>query len=312
MWDKINELSKRKIYITDGSYLILEQTSAFFAIDVNSGKNLHIGAKELNLLACSEICRMIKVLGIGGKIIIDFLPCSKSEKKVIYDFRQEDIQNNGQGAPLTPIFHHILSKKINQNFNIKFPIGFLNIGGIANVTKVINDSDNFQNNLSAFDIGPGNCLIDEWVRNNSNKKFDKNGELSNAGKVDQLILNQAIDNFKINSYSQSLDIKNFDVSFAKGLTLEDAFLYLRDSDGNLVAYDDQSGGNNNAQIIYTATESGTYYLDAQSYVDLYTGAYTLTATNLGGDDDGGGDQPNDDYSSDTNTTGSLTVGIKSI
>ena len=38
------------------------------------------------------------------------------KKKVIYDFRQADIQNNGQGAPLTPIFHHILSKKINQNF----------------------------------------------------------------------------------------------------------------------------------------------------------------------------------------------------
>ena len=72
----------------------------------------------------------------------------------------------------------------------------MNIGGIANVTKVINGSDNFQNNLSAFDIGPGNCLIDEWVRNNSNKKFDKNGELANAGKVDQLILNQAIDNFE--------------------------------------------------------------------------------------------------------------------
>ena len=52
------------------------------------------------------------------------------------------------------IFHHVLSKKINQNFNIKFPIGFLNIGGISNVTKVKNDSDDFQNNLSAFDIGP--------------------------------------------------------------------------------------------------------------------------------------------------------------
>ena len=68
------------------------------------------------------------------------------KKKVIYDFRQADIQNNGQGAPLTPIFHHILSKKIYQNFNLKFPIGFLNIGGITNVTKVTNDSDNFQNN----------------------------------------------------------------------------------------------------------------------------------------------------------------------
>ena len=43
------------------------------------------------------------------------------KKKVIYDFRQADIQNNGQGAPLTPIFHHILSKKIYKNFDIKFP-----------------------------------------------------------------------------------------------------------------------------------------------------------------------------------------------
>ena len=86
LWDKIDELSQRKIYIPNGSYIIFEQTSAFFAIDLNSGKNLKVGPKELNLLACGEICRLIKVLGIGGKIIIDFLPCSKSEKRAIYDF----------------------------------------------------------------------------------------------------------------------------------------------------------------------------------------------------------------------------------
>ena len=157
------------------------------------------------------------------------------KKKVVYDFRQADINNNGQGAPLTPIFHYILSKKIHQNYNINFPIGFLNIGGIANVTKVNNNSDNFQNNLSAFDISPGNCLIDEWVRNNSDKKFDKNGELSKAGKVDQLILNQVIDNFIINSYSQSLDIKNFDVSFARGLSLEDGCATITDFTAYLIS-----------------------------------------------------------------------------
>ena len=143
------------------------------------------------------------------------------KKKVIYDFRQADIQNNGQGAPLTPIFHYILSKKINQYYNINFPLGFLNIGGIANATKVTNILDEIQKNILASDVGPGNCLIDEWVRNNSNQKYDRNGELAKAGKVDKLILNQAIDNFKINSYSESLDIKNFDVSFARGLSLED-------------------------------------------------------------------------------------------
>ena len=84
-------------------------------------------------------------------------------------------------------------------------------------------------------MGPGNCLIDEWVRNNSYKKFDKNGELAIAGKVDQLILNQAIDNFKINSYSQSLDIKDFDVSFARGLSLEDGCATITNFTGYLIA-----------------------------------------------------------------------------
>ena len=157
------------------------------------------------------------------------------KKKVIYDFRQADIQNNGQGAPLTPIYHYILSKKINQNYNIKFPIGFLNIGGIANATKVINISDQIHNNLYAFDIGPGNCLIDEWVRKNSNKKFDKDGDLAKIGNVDELILNQTIDNFRITSYSQSLDIKNFDVSFARGLSLEDGCATITNFSAYLIA-----------------------------------------------------------------------------
>ena len=173
--------------------------------------------------------RITNQLG-DGKLLSQII-----KKKVVYDFRQADINNNGQGAPLTPIFHHILSKKIHQNYDINFPIGFLNIGGIANVTKVTNNSDNFQNNLSAFDIGPGNCLIDEWVRNNSDKKFDKNGELAKVGRVDQLILNQAIDNFIINSYSQSLDIKNFDVSFARGLSLEDGCATITDFTAYLIS-----------------------------------------------------------------------------
>ena len=52
------------------------------------------------------------------------------KKKVIYDFRQEDIANKGQGAPLAPIFHNLLSNNINQKYKIKFPICLLNIGRI--------------------------------------------------------------------------------------------------------------------------------------------------------------------------------------
>ena len=173
--------------------------------------------------------KVSKQLG-DGKLLSQLV-----KKKVVYEFREADIQNNGQGAPLTPIFHYLLSKKINEKKNIGLPLGFLNIGGIANATKVINISAKIQENLLAFDIGPGNCLINDWVRNNSNKKFDKNGELAISGKIDKLILNQTIENFKIEKYSHSLDIKNFDVSFARGLSLEDGCATVTDFTGYLIA-----------------------------------------------------------------------------
>ena len=173
--------------------------------------------------------KVSKQLG-DGKLLSQLL-----KKKVVYDFRQADILNNGQGAPLTPIFHYLLSKKINEKQNTLSPLGFLNIGGIANVTKVSNTSRDIHKDLLAFDIGPGNCLIDNWVRNISNKKFDKNGELAISGKIDKLILNQTIENFKIEKYSQSLDIKDFDVSFARGLSLEDGCATVTGFTGYLIA-----------------------------------------------------------------------------
>ena len=173
--------------------------------------------------------KISKQLG-DGKLLSQII-----KKKVIYDFRQEDISNNGQGAPLTPIFHYMLSKKINNKYNIDFPIGFLNIGGIANATKITNNSEEISKNLLAFDIGPGNCLIDTWIRKNTNKKIDKNGEIALAGKIDQLILNQAIDNFKIKKYLKSMDIKDFDISFARGLSLEDGCATITNFTAYLIA-----------------------------------------------------------------------------
>ena len=139
---------------------------------------------------------------------------------VINKFRQNDLDNNGQGAPLTPIFHGLVSKKIQENFNLEYPMNIINIGGITNVSQIIN-SENLEKNIFAYDIAPGNCLIDEWIRKNSNKRYDENGEIANKGKVNDLILNQAIENFEIVSIKESLDIKNFDLSFAKGLSLQD-------------------------------------------------------------------------------------------
>ena len=151
------------------------------------------------------------------------------KKKVIYNFRENDMCNGGQGAPLTPIFHQLL---INQN-KIKLPTCILNIGGIANITIV--SSEDF-NDLKSYDIGPGNCLLDEWIRKNSKEKFDKNGELAKIGKTDQAILNQAIDNFDSikNNKNLSFDVKDFDLNFVRGLSMKDGLSTLTDFTATII------------------------------------------------------------------------------
>ena len=61
-----------------------------------------------------------------------------TKKRVIYDFRQNDLKNGGQGAPLTPIFHNaMVNKYLNKELNKFYSVEVLNIGGIANITKPI-------------------------------------------------------------------------------------------------------------------------------------------------------------------------------
>ena len=108
-----------------------------------------------------------------------------SKKKIIFNFRKNDILNGGDGAPLTPLFHQLLTlkKKIN------LPVCILNIGGISNITIINNSIGN--ENFFSLDIGPGNCLIDKWVRKNSQKKYDYNGTLALSGEKNEVILEQA-------------------------------------------------------------------------------------------------------------------------
>ncbi len=159
--------------------------------------------------------KVSKQLG-DGKLL-----SSLTKKIVINNFRQNDLNHGGEGAPLTPIFHNLISNIINKKFQVKLPINMINIGGITNVTQIEDYSNDLKKNFFAYDIAPGNCMIDRWVRNHSKSKFDKYGNYAASGKVDNLILNQAIDNFEIKSFDKSLDIKDFDLSFVKGLSFED-------------------------------------------------------------------------------------------
>ena len=195
--------------------------------------------------------KISKQLGDGN------LMSQLTKKKVVYDFRQKDLINKGQGAPLTPIFHNLLSKNINIKHQVEFPICFINIGGISNITKIIKKDEKLEENLEAFDSGPGNCMIDEWVRKNSKNNFDQDGSIAKSGKINQLILNQAIDNFRMSSFEKSLDIKDFDISFARGLSLEDGCATITNFTAYLIAKGiEYSNGNNDKNIKYLVCGGG--------------------------------------------------------
>ena len=205
-----------------------------------------------------------------------------TKKKVIYDFRKEDLINKGQGAPLTPIFHNLLSKIINEKNSIEFPICFLNIGGISNITKIKKNDENIEENIEAFDSGPGNCMIDDWVRKNSKYNFDENGSIAKSGKIDQLILNQSIENFKIDSFDKSLDVKDFDISFARGLSLEDGCATITNFTAYLIAKGiEQANGSNNKVIKYLLCGGGrkNSFL-IQSIKDYLTNKKNISLTSI--------------------------------
>ena len=153
-----------------------------------------------------------------------------SKKTIIYNFRKNDLQNGGEGAPLTPVFHKLIVK---QN-RIELPVCILNIGGITNVT-LIDDYD--QDSFLSRDLGPGNCLIDEWIRNKTKKKFDKNGDIAKRGKINNLIVNQALDNFE-NKFKQktlSFDTKDFSLGFVRGLDLDDGAATLTEFTARIIS-----------------------------------------------------------------------------
>ncbi len=129
-----------------------------------------------------------------------------TKTKVVYDFRRNDLKKGGQGAPLTPIFHKLLVKK----FNFKKPLAILNIGGISNATFI-----NLDNKIYSADIGPGNCLIDQWIKFNSKKNYDYNGLLGRSGKVKEKFLDMIFKNILINKKKRSLDTYEFNISFLK-------------------------------------------------------------------------------------------------
>lgn len=100
---------------------------------------------------------------------------------VAHDFRSADVAAGGQGAPLAPIFHAALAARLDR------PVAVLNIGGVANLTWIGSDG-----RLVAFDTGPGNGPLDDWVQRLTGHPFDADGALASAGQADHAVLQRLL------------------------------------------------------------------------------------------------------------------------
>jgi len=122
---------------------------------------------------------------------------------VVGDFRQADIAAGGQGAPLAPLYHQAIA----QSKGADFPAAFLNIGGVGNVTYISNCLSRESGNLDgehkkapvstgaadfkeilAFDTGPGNALMDDWMLEHTGRRYDEDGALAATGTPDMAIV----------------------------------------------------------------------------------------------------------------------------
>jgi anhydro-N-acetylmuramic acid kinase len=121
---------------------------------------------------------------------------------VVADFRTADVAAGGQGAPLASALHAALAAGLDK------PAAFLNVGGVANVTWVGPDGA-----LVAFDTGPGNALIDDWVLRQTGVPVDRDGRLAASGRIDEDILSDLLDNRYFDAPPpKSLDRGDFDPS----------------------------------------------------------------------------------------------------
>lgn len=135
---------------------------------------------------------------------------------VVHDMRANDMVHGGQGAPLVPAYHAALAASLPQDLQ-RFPVAFVNIGGISNVTFVPAAGDPV-----AFDSGPGNALIDQWVSGEGGVPFDADGMIASEGGVIRAVVERYMESpFFERAAPKSLDRNDFTLDLAAGLELAD-------------------------------------------------------------------------------------------
>jgi anhydro-N-acetylmuramic acid kinase len=153
---------------------------------------------------------------------------------VVYDLRAADVAAGGQGAPLVPVYHQALAERLPQR-----PVAFLNLGGVANITwvgtsgvrphshtlqptQVGSDPTDDRPGLVAFDTGPGNALLDDWMHRRTGKAQDTDGAMAQSGQIDEGVLRTLLSHPYFGALPpKSLDRNAFDLVPLNGLCAED-------------------------------------------------------------------------------------------
>jgi anhydro-N-acetylmuramic acid kinase len=144
---------------------------------------------------------------------------------VVVDFRSADVAAGGEGAPLAPLFHAALAAPLPK------PLAVLNIGGVANVTWIGEGEA-----ILAFDTGPGNALIDDWVHGRTGAAADFGGSLARAGRSSADHLAQFLaDPFFDRPPPKSLDRDDFRETMPEQLSPEDGAATLTEMTAAAVA-----------------------------------------------------------------------------
>jgi anhydro-N-acetylmuramic acid kinase len=145
-------------------------------------------------------------LGDGARMARD-LGCV-----VVNRFRDNDLAHGGEGAPLAPAYHRALAMAA----NLPLPTGIVNIGGVSNITLIAEDG------MFACDCGPGNALVDDWVRRRTGLSYDESGRLAGTGRVHSGKLSELLNHpFFRRTGARSLDRNAFSIGSLHGLATED-------------------------------------------------------------------------------------------
>ncbi|WP_211364751.1 anhydro-N-acetylmuramic acid kinase [Roseospira marina] len=134
---------------------------------------------------------------------------------VVADLRQADIAAGGEGAPLAPVYHGALASPLDR------PLAVLNVGGVANVTWI---GKRGMDDMVAFDTGPGNAPLDDWVSRHTGQPYDEDGRRAAAGTLAEDRLLRLMDTpYFARTAPKSLDRRDFDhvLDVLEGLSPED-------------------------------------------------------------------------------------------